>query len=724
MRTIALLIVIYLTGFSHLCLAQNGWNLLNPYPTMNPLTGCFFIDQKTGWAVGEYGVIIKTTDGGENWQPQGDFYQFNITDVQFIDHNTGWACGMYGEILKTTDGGINWARVSTNIPEYFIRIYFSNPSDGIAMYIGGFYKTSDGGSTWRRIPGSWIQLNDMHFIDPMNGWAVGGNFSSAIALQTTDGGETWNMKAPSGQVRLWCTYFTSPSIGFAASESGLIFRTTNAGASWTSLQTATNLTFNSISFSNPLNGFAVAGMAAGGYVSRTTDGGNSWQPVTTGSIYSFYDIVHLNSQTSILFGFDGYIFKTTDGGETWSNKNRKGINVDVTSITFINRDTGWIASPYGKIFKTTDGGKNWVTNVSAGLTNFKQIQFLDDLTGYAIGLEWVLNRYSMILKTIDGGATWDTVFRQTQVPLYNIHFLNERMGWAVGWYSQIFKTTDGGLTWVDKSLTQYHDFYAVKFYDELTGYAAGYSGLIFKTNDGGDTWERLNTNGARGYLRSIHLFSKDTVIVIGGYYSSGTKNAVVLKTVDGGITWTNKGENLGSILMSGAFTSNQTGFASGEELGLFKTTDQGETWVRQPVQFAGDYNYVFFIDPMTGWVGGTEGLLFKTTNGGVTFVEEEYYGNETKVVDYSLLANYPNPFNPSTNIRFILKADASVTISVYNTMGEQVWQEARGNLPKGENTIRFNASGLPSGVYLYRVSGNSTSNGESFNLTGKMILTK
>ncbi|GJQ31679.1 MAG: hypothetical protein HBSAPP04_05180 [Ignavibacteriaceae bacterium] len=723
MRTIELLIVSLLLSFSHLSSAQSGWNLLNPSPTINDLKATFFIDQNTGWAVGVYGAIIKTTDGGEKWQALAENTQFNLTDVYFIDQATGWACGMSGEILKTTDGGMDWERVSTNIPEYFIRIYFSTPLDGIAMYIGGFYKTSDGGSTWRRIPGGWIQLNDMHFIDPMNGWAVGGNVLSAIALQTTDGGETWNMKAPSGQVTLWCAYFTSPSNGFAGSESGVIYRTTNAGNTWTSLQTATNLTFNSISFSGQLNGIAVAGIAAGGSELRTTNGGNSWQNVNTGSFSSFYDLAWVNSNNTLLVGVEGNIYKSTDSGVTWLSKNRNQITRNINSIFFIDREKGWIAAQGGNIFKTVDGGLNWMPSFSGGTTHFKQVQFVDELNGYAVGLEWFANRYSMILKTKDGGITWDTVFHRNQIPLYNIHFLNERTGWAVGWYSQIFKTTDGGQTWVDKSLSQWYDFYSVKFYDELTGYAAGYPGLIFKTTDGGNSWQQLSTSTG-GYLRHLHIFSPDTVIVVGRYNSSGTAKAAVLKSVDGGANWVNKGENLGSILMSGYFTTTGTGFVSGEGRALFRTTDQGETWTRQFLQHAGDYQTLFFVDPMTGWLGGTDGLLLKTTNGGVTFVNDETPATSGLPKTQTLLRNYPNPFNPSTNIVFDLKSEASVTLTVFSAHGEKVYSEWYERLAKGRNKIKYNAAHLSSGVYLYRVSGYGTSDGEPFTLTGKMMLTK
>lgn len=92
-----------------------------------------------------------------------------------------------------------------------------------------------------------------------------------------------------------------------------------------------------------------------------------------------------------------------------------------------------------------------------------------------------------------------------------------------------FETTDGGRTWQDLSFFQYRDFYAVKFMDELTGYASGYPGIVYKTTDGGVSWQQLST-GSRGYLRSMHFVSQDTILAVGGYVSSGIPKGEIIKS--------------------------------------------------------------------------------------------------------------------------------------------------------------------------------------------------
>ncbi len=75
----------------------------------------------------------------------------------------------------------------------------------------------------------------------------------------------------------------------------------------------------------------------------------------------------------------------------------------------------------------------------------------------------------------------------------------------------------------------------------------------------------------------------------------------------------------------------------------------------------------------------------------------------TMPAQFSLGQNYPNPFNPSTRISFVLPADGQVTLRVYNTIGEEVATLVNEVLPAGQHQVLWNAGGLPSGVYFYRI---------------------
>jgi len=77
------------------------------------------------------------------------------------------------------------------------------------------------------------------------------------------------------------------------------------------------------------------------------------------------------------------------------------------------------------------------------------------------------------------------------------------------------------------------------------------------------------------------------------------------------------------------------------------------------------------------------------------------------VNEFALEQNYPNPFNPSTTISFKLTATQFVTLKVFNALGEEVSTLVNGNLNQGLHSVSFNANGLSSGFYIYRLeSGN------------------
>jgi hypothetical protein len=71
--------------------------------------------------------------------------------------------------------------------------------------------------------------------------------------------------------------------------------------------------------------------------------------------------------------------------------------------------------------------------------------------------------------------------------------------------------------------------------------------------------------------------------------------------------------------------------------------------------------------------------------------------------EYSLSQNYPNPFNPTTTIEFSLRQDGRTVLEVFNILGQVVATLVNGELKAGAYQVQFNASGLPSGLYFYRL---------------------
>ena len=85
---------------------------------------------------------------------------------------------------------------------------------------------------------------------------------------------------------------------------------------------------------------------------------------------------------------------------------------------------------------------------------------------------------------------------------------------------------------------------------------------------------------------------------------------------------------------------------------------------------------------------------------------------------YSLSQNIPNPFNPTTTIKYSLKNNNNVRIEIYNQLGQQIRVLLDVPIEAGDHQVEFDANGLPSGVYYYRIQAGN------FSAFKKMVLLK
>ncbi|MBU1680401.1 MAG: T9SS type A sorting domain-containing protein [Bacteroidetes bacterium] len=125
------------------------------------------------------------------------------------------------------------------------------------------------------------------------------------------------------------------------------------------------------------------------------------------------------------------------------------------------------------------------------------------------------------------------------------------------------------------------------------------------------------------------------------------------------------------------------------------------------------------------WLGGCGGARFDLVKvfriGRVTTLEKQEQYPES----FELHQNYPNPFNPTTTIKYTIAnpplsneraGEGLITLPVYDILGKKIQTLVNESKPPGNYKIEFNAAGLPSGVYFYRLET------EYFNAVKKMLL--
>src|SRR6266487_6007532 len=156
--------------------ASSQWHWQNPLPQGNNLRGASFVDASTGTVVGEYGTIVRTTDGGNSWTIQVSGTTQTLWAVSFIDANNGTAVGEGGTILGTADGGAQWVPQTSGTILHLRGVSLSDANNGTAVGEGGtILRTTDGGNRWLpQSSGTENTLFGVSFTDASTGTAVGG----------------------------------------------------------------------------------------------------------------------------------------------------------------------------------------------------------------------------------------------------------------------------------------------------------------------------------------------------------------------------------------------------------------------------------------------------------------------------------------------------------------------------------------------------------------------
>jgi len=109
--------------------AFSQWHWQNPLPQGNMLNSISFVDSNTGYAAGDAGTVVKTTDGGLTWVLLPPTPLMDLFLIFFTDSGTGYALGgiqpgLSKTIIKTVDGGMTWSVIMNQDNIYFTTMYF------------------------------------------------------------------------------------------------------------------------------------------------------------------------------------------------------------------------------------------------------------------------------------------------------------------------------------------------------------------------------------------------------------------------------------------------------------------------------------------------------------------------------------------------------------------------------------------------------------------------
>ena len=464
------------------------------------------------------------------------------------------------------------------------------------------------------------KLNDIFFLDANIGWSVG---DGGVILKTTNGGTSWSVTNHTTCMGLNKIFFLDANIGWTVGIYGTILKTTNGGTTWLAQNSGIQTNLFGIQFTSSSNGIAVGDL---GITLRTTDGGANWTLGATVSLNPIlYDLFSDNSGNSWVVGTAGRIAKSTDGGSTWEDM-ISGTNTTLKAIQFKSALIGWAAGNLGVILKSIDGGATW-TNSHGSITNsysFVDIVFLDQTNGFAIDMR------GFIFKTTDGGTNWSVVLignLSTTISIWgaaSIQNINNIV--VVGNLGNIQRSTDSGTSWasITSRVASNNNSSSIFFADENNGWVASRGSTnekLLKTANGGNTWT-VKFNNANLQLNKVFFVNSNIGWVVGD--NGVSANGKVFKTTDSGENWVEQ-TLLGSTVVSlndVHFTNNTTGLTVGAGGKIFLTTDGGITWNNQSSGTTDNISAVFFLDVNTAWCTTGNGKIMKSSNGGVNWSQQ------------------------------------------------------------------------------------------------------
>ncbi|MFZ1288901.1 MAG: YCF48-related protein, partial [Melioribacteraceae bacterium] len=693
---------------------QNRWQFVNPLPTGFNLYDINIDSNNCQWIFGEFGTIMKSDNNFETWEQLKISVTDDIYDSEIVNDKF-WAVGQNGLILFSDDFGHSWEKQISNTDRPLKKVQFVDEYNGwIIAQDSLVLKTIDGGKNWKKIQiNNYWFLNDITFLNKSDGFLLSGYYNEpnldidpwtiGILYRTDTGGETWSM-VDNGTTKYSSIFFLNEQIGFMSvhnEKTGKhILKTIDSGNSWDTVSNSWG--WERMIFINELNGFAIEKQ----YFGRTIDGGITWEinsEINTPSPSSRLTNLVLKSGTLHMVGTEGNILQSKDFGKKWVSIN-SGIDfyyASLKGVTFLNKNVGYI---YGDQYldnsinkpifiKTEDGGKSW-NDVLPPDSNYisKLIEF--------DGTIWAVSNFKLYTSD-DNLQSWNMKLnvslnddgRIRDLFIFDDHHLIILAG------RRVYESLDGGDSWSYSSEfgVQYLKQF-VKVTDErwmILGHSAGESEPNFITDNGGNDWSELNHQ-----FTSI-FFSNDKI----GYAIESS----LYKTVDGGNTWNLINDNVRNISSWTSklhFYNDSIGWLQSGDL-IYFSSDGGETWeqefgVRNYWSWTGSTFSI--IDKNEVWAVGIYGFIFKLSSDSLSNAEDNY----PPILDrFSLYQNYPNPFNPITNISYTIPKTEFVSLKVYDILGREISNLVSEKQSAGNYQIRFDASNLSSGIYLYRLqSGN------------------
>ena len=716
------------------------------------------------------GGVYLSTNNGESWS--GINNGLPSTVYALATDGVKIFAGIYGNgVYLSTDNGSSWTEVNNGLSNKYINaLAISGDNVFAGADLGGapsgVFLTTDNGSNWSKV-NNGLTDTAVSVIAISGVYVIAG--TSSGTFRSANNGANWS-EITNGLPE--STFVRSMTVSgdkiFVGTDKDGVFISTDYGSNWVS---ASDGLPGSNIWTIAINGTSMLAGTNGNGIYLSTDGGSHWNESNSGLINTSVDAMVMSGNNLLAAaGIEG-IYNTSNDGTSWSHSDN---GIPETYIYSLAESGGNIfaGTRATGVYVSSDSGKIW-TNANNGLTlwNTENIISLTGSGDYIIAGSWEGRVYLSNNSDINWSCIGDFgTARSINATCMRGNKIFAAIGQGNG-SGGVWLTTDLGINWTEQNngLFSLNDVWDIAMSESnilihVTGNVPGEDG-VFRSSDNGTTWIRVNYDGVPITGNGPFAVSANKVFFGTSYYSTDSgitwniisNNGLPVSPVstiaigDGKIFAGTDGEGVWSCLQSEILPVELSSFSAAVKQNSIVLSWNTATEINnhgfevERAQHSNNSN-VFNWETL-GFINGsgnsnaTKQYTFtdKTIKGNGEFIYrlkqidndgQIKYSKEIEIsvnfitLVFSLENNFPNPFNPSTVIKYTLPYESNVKLIIYNTLGKKVKELISEVQQAGLHEYNFNAEGLSSGVYLYTIQAISVDGRENYQSTKKMILMK
>lgn len=681
------------------------------------------ISGKNAVAVGEYGVVRYTADGGNNWTGILLPGRPDLFGIAKKDSNTVFAVGDRGTVFISSNKGLAWNQLGKG-----------------------------------KVPTEQC-LCDIAFFDNNKGVIAGDN---GTILITNDGGDNWVKVENKDERGLKSIAYINDSTIICIGDKGVVLLSTNSGNEWAPKESKTQANLKIVRAPDATHIYAVGDSLS---VTISNDIGNTWKCSKLDTVKSDFvkpqikGCLFIDSLVGIVRVDDNYSNKpivaeisTLDGGKSWIYKDLSTIGTDKTALNprmmeLSGSNTGFSVGKNGEIYKiepynnfliyyrmtrifqmlfrkiaasgnnilaiyndglaiksifSGDRGNSWFSlprfdsiGADRGQPELRDISYPVENTIY---LSMINNKDTLyfsggqtvytnlftgyILKSTDNGNSWKEIVFPNRYRVEKLIMLNKDQGIIQTATNYFYLTKDGWTTYDSVIVPGPLPFYINEVHcpEKNIYYVVisrpDKSNLVYYSSNGGLTWDTAFKAPNNLKLQFIHrdkAFSWETV-----FDSLENKyHDIVYYTDDRGYSWnTVMNEVTGNkYTIPSIYFNKETGIAvkggmAGYSLAYYISSDKGKTWRRDSITGFEQSEYCLslaYFDNETIYFTGTLGTILKYSNMPVHVWEDLYYSAREKILI--------NP-NPVHEYIYLNGVEEWQDIRIYSSAGVKVYESS------------------------------------------------